>query len=337
MTWWSVCLWAGGLGVGDPQAPSSFWEQAIHLGQLQLAWLDDDEKQKEKADDDDDEDEDGDEDDAKEDDDDEEDEAKEDDDDDDDRPGPPGRRGGRDRRGHRPPPRPGVDVEFDIDMHGPPPPPMRPEDRLFRDGDFWILEASAIRMKATGPEKPFDPAGPIVLKLADGGEIEIVPSRFPGPPPGGPPHGGPGGMRRPGPPGGPPHGRGPFGPPSAGGPPGPPPGISRSLHDELRPTPPGEEMEAMGKKEMEIDREIRELRGLFGRAATTEKESLRQRITEKVKEQFQSRQDLRRAVLERIKQDLDRLDSSIKKREEGRDGLIDRRVQEILGDGAVDF
>jgi hypothetical protein len=232
---------------------------------------------------------------------------------------------------------------------------MRPEDRLFRDGEFWVLEGSAIRIKAIGEEKPFDPAGPITLKLADGREIEIMPSRMPGPPPGGPgmgpPPGGPG-SRRGGPGMGPPRGGGGFGPhpgdedefgPPRGegeppGPPhGPPPGIGRVLHDELRPTPPGKEVEELARKEVEIDREIHRLKRDWSQASSDQKELIKNQIVERVKAQFQARQDLRRFVLDRIRQDVDRLDTSIKKREEARDNLIQRRIGEILGDGSAEF
>ena len=251
-------------------------------------------------------------------------------------------------------------MDVDVEVHGPPP-PMRPEDRLFREGDFWVLEGSAIRIKANGEETPFDPTGPIVLKLADGREIEIVPSRMPGPPPGGPGagsrRGGPGmGPPRGGREGGPPPGGGPdgrrfgpprgeeeeFGPPQGEGEPpgpphGPPPGFGRVLHDELRPSPPGKEAEELAHKEVGIEREIHRLKRDWSQAVSDQKEPIKEQIIAKVKEQFQARQDLRRFVLDRIRQDVDRLDTSIKKREEARDSLIQRRIGEILGDGAAEF
>jgi hypothetical protein len=317
--WWTASLVAGSIFAGEPTTRTWAEEGRDQQGIGLLAWNDDEEV-----------------------------EGKDDDDDDDDdereksrrsRPREGRREGPFGRRPPGPPPGPpGIDVEFDIHV----PPPMRPEDRLIRDGEFWVLEQSAIRIKATDDNQPFDPAGPIKLKLEDGREIEILPSRFPGPPPVGPPHRGPFGGRGPHPGGPPPHDddrdeeAGRRGPPH-GGPHGPPPGFSRTLHDELRPMPPGKEVEEKAAKESQIEHEIRRLREGFGRAGTEEKEKLRAQIIEKVKEQFESRQDLRRAVLDRIRQDLERIETSIKKREEGRDGLIEKRIQEIVGDGSVDF
>jgi Spy/CpxP family protein refolding chaperone len=109
------------------------------------------------------------------------------------------------------------------------------------------------------------------------------------------------------------------------------------LHEELRPPAPSKEIEELGRREAELDRAIQQSRGALQRASSEEREKLRAEIAEQVKGQFQVRQDLRRLVLQRIKQDVERLEASIQRREEGKAGLIERRIQDLLGEGGDDF
>lgn len=204
--------------------------------------------------------------------------------------GPPPE-GGRPPRG---------DVEIDVDFGrtsrdrgrrggGPPP-------HVFRDGDRWVIEGVALILPAGAEDEkaPFDPEeGVLKLKLADGREIEVRPSRMPpGPPGGGPPRdgrggppregrGGPRGERgdRPGPPSdrpfGPPDGP-PPGPPedlADGRPPGPPDGPHPPfplgpphgpggpdgiLGSELRPSEPPRELMELERKERDLEHSIRQ-------------------------------------------------------------------------------
>jgi len=173
--------------------------------------------------------------------------------------------------------------------------------------------------------------------------------RTPARPPGGP--GGPG-MRRPG-------GPGMFRPSDSGGPGGPGgPGM-------LRPEGPGgagqhgararfghlrwphhnwesleqrdPEMYKLLKADHDLERQTRELAVQYRQAPDDEKSSIEKQMKEVVDKHFQVRQDRRRLELKRLEEELKRLRDSFEQRNKAREGIVEKRVSQLLGEDAPGF
>lgn len=68
-----------------------------------------------------------------------------------------------------------------------------------------------------------------------------------------------------------------------------------------------------------------------------ERGKLRRQVLENVAEQFRLRQEAREHSLRRMKEELERLERSIRQRAENRESLIQRRVDQLLGEDFFDF
>jgi len=155
---------------------------------------------------------------------------------------------------------------------------------------------------------------------------------------------------RPGPPGrqprAPEQGRAQF-PPGAGGPPGR--GPVGPGGPAGAPLPPGPDeffprVQELQKRHEQLEMRSRELAehlraGRFEPVPPEERERLRAELERTVNEQFDVRTELRRIDLERIERDLQRLHERVdslrrelERRQRERAGIIERRIQQLLGD-----
>ena len=176
-----------------------------------------------------------------------------------------------------------------------------------------------------------------------------------GPPPGrGPgPRGNAGGHRpfEPGPPGPPlgdvpdrpgfPGRPGPPGPPGLPGPQGPfypygPPRWPHRSWDTLEKNDP--EMYKLLKDDYDLESQERELVIQYRRAPAAQRTTVKQQLSELVNKHFEVRQDRRLLELKRLEEELKRLREAIDRRNEAREGLVGKRIVELLGEeNELDF
>jgi hypothetical protein len=102
--------------------------------------------------------------------------------------------------------------------------------------------------------------------------------------------------------------------------------------------PPDPEVQQLMRRQAEIEHRAARLAMAF-RAAKNEEERarLQREVLEHVAEQFKLRQEARERSLRRMKEELERLERSIRQRAENRESLIQRRLDQLLGEDFFDF
>jgi hypothetical protein len=117
------------------------------------------------------------------------------------------------------------------------------------------------------------------------------------------------------------------------GPPGMPfrPGFGPGFHDRASMEKSDPEMFKLFKEEMELDRKTRELVHHYRQASTAERDGIKKEIEKLVDQQFQVRQQHRQLGLKRFEEELQRLRSSIEKRNQSQKQIVEKRVAELLG------
>lgn len=86
--------------------------------------------------------------------------------------------------------------------------------------------------------------------------------------------------------------------------------------------------------EIRLERRSRRLAALAGKAEGGEKDSYATELKAVLEEMFELRQDLMKAELEDMERDLDRLRALIRKRQENRAAIIERRLGDLTGEHA---
>lgn len=163
-----------------------------------------------------------------------------------------------------------------------------------------------------------------------------------------PPAGGPGGPMAgpPGMPGGMPGGMPPGGMPGGpmgeggqgrrhggfmvpGGPFGPRGGMDMERQDP--------EMYKLLKEDNDLEGQTWELGMRYRRAPSEERAKIKQQLTELAGKQFEVRQQRRLLELKRLEEEIKRLREAIDRRKEARDSLVNKRIQQVIGDEDINF
>ena len=97
------------------------------------------------------------------------------------------------------------------------------------------------------------------------------------------------------------------------------------------------EMFKLMKEDDDLDRQTREVAMRHRRAPTEERVKIKQQLTDLVGKQFEVRQQRRMLELKRVEEELKRLREAIDRRKEARDSLVNKRVQQLIGEDMVDF
>ena len=102
-------------------------------------------------------------------------------------------------------------------------------------------------------------------------------------------------------------------------------------------SPDDDAMRKFSEEEVKAQRRTEELAERFRRAAGGEKERIGKELTETVTRHFDIRQERREHELKRLREQLERLEKSVRSRSTARNTIIERRVGELIGDSDVGF
>lgn len=91
------------------------------------------------------------------------------------------------------------------------------------------------------------------------------------------------------------------------------------------------------EKDIKLERASMELAEQFRRAGPDRQEEIRRELTELVTQHFDVRQQRRELEIERFKEQLERLQASLKRRAESKETVIRQRVAQLLGEDVIDF
>ncbi len=97
------------------------------------------------------------------------------------------------------------------------------------------------------------------------------------------------------------------------------------------------EMYKFLKADHDLERRTRELAVQYRQAPDDEKSSIEKQMKEVVDKHFQVRQDRRRLELKRLEEELKRLRDSFEQRNKAREGIVEKRVSQLLGQDAPEF
>ena len=86
------------------------------------------------------------------------------------------------------------------------------------------------------------------------------------------------------------------------------------------------------QKDMRLERATREMSREFRQIDSAEREELKEELMSLVHNHFEVRQQLRELRLKRMREELNRLEDAIERRNEARDEIISRRMAELTGD-----
>ena len=92
------------------------------------------------------------------------------------------------------------------------------------------------------------------------------------------------------------------------------------------------EMFEFFKRDNELNHECRALSMRFRRATGSQREEIKEKITTAVNKHFEVRQERRTHELQRLEKELDRLRSSIERRNEIRESIVGKRISQLLGE-----
>ena len=92
------------------------------------------------------------------------------------------------------------------------------------------------------------------------------------------------------------------------------------------------------QRSYELAQKIKRLRAMGDRADKSKLDDLIQDLEEAVAEHFEVRQAKRKLKLKRLEEELAKAKAAIDKREKGREQIIERRIEELIGrEGELDF
>ena len=97
------------------------------------------------------------------------------------------------------------------------------------------------------------------------------------------------------------------------------------------------EMEKLMQTDFNLDRESRELAGHYSQASKDTQEEIKKKLKEVVAKQFEARQERRTLELKRLEDEIKRIRESIDKKNSGKQQIVDRRVNELLGEDDTSF
>lgn len=97
------------------------------------------------------------------------------------------------------------------------------------------------------------------------------------------------------------------------------------------------EMYKLLKEDDDFERQTWELSMRYRRAPTEERAKIKQQLTELAGKQFEVRQQRRLLELKRLEEEIKRLREAIDRRKEARDSLVNKRIQQLIGDEDVVF
>ena len=100
--------------------------------------------------------------------------------------------------------------------------------------------------------------------------------------------------------------------------------------EELKELDP--ELYELEKADRELDRETFELSEQVRRALASKRKELVEQLAKVVTKHFDVRQARRELHLKRLEEELDKLRNSIKRRNDVRDDIIAKRVNELIGE-----
>ena len=86
------------------------------------------------------------------------------------------------------------------------------------------------------------------------------------------------------------------------------------------------------KRDFELEKATRDFAREYKQADSADRDELKGEIAASVTEHFEIRQRLRAMKLDRLREELKRIESGIQRRNEARDNIIDRRVAELTGE-----
>lgn len=95
---------------------------------------------------------------------------------------------------------------------------------------------------------------------------------------------------------------------------------------------PDPEMAEIAAADAELDARSRELAAQVQRTPEDKRPELREKLVNTVREQFELRQRRRVLELERLEAELKRLREAIDRRAEARDAIINKRVNQLVGE-----
>ncbi len=97
------------------------------------------------------------------------------------------------------------------------------------------------------------------------------------------------------------------------------------------------EMEKLTQIDFNLDRESRELAGQYRQGPKDKQDEIKKKLQEVVAKQFETRQQRRTLELKRLEDEIKRIRESIDKRNSGKQVIVDRRVNELLGQDDSSF
>ena len=97
------------------------------------------------------------------------------------------------------------------------------------------------------------------------------------------------------------------------------------------------EMEKLMQTDFNLDRESRELAGHYRQASKDTQEEIKKKLKEVIAKQFEARQERRTLELKRLEDEIKRIRESIDKKNSGKQQIVDRRVNELLGEDDTSF
>jgi len=92
------------------------------------------------------------------------------------------------------------------------------------------------------------------------------------------------------------------------------------------------EMYKLIKLDDDLDRQTRDLAMSYRRAPEAERAKIKAKISELVAKQFEVRQERRLLEVKRLEEEIKRLRETIERRKDAREGLVKKRVGQLIGD-----
>jgi chromosome segregation ATPase len=91
------------------------------------------------------------------------------------------------------------------------------------------------------------------------------------------------------------------------------------------------EMEKLIQNDFSLDRESRELAAQFQQASKSDREDIKKKLADVVAKQFEARQQRRELELKRLEEEIKRIRERIDKGNSDKKQIVDRRVNQLLG------
>ncbi len=114
------------------------------------------------------------------------------------------------------------------------------------------------------------------------------------------------------------------------------PGSPSPMHDRRAPEGNPEMLELL-QADRELEHQTRRMAAHYREAPESKRAEIKEQLEEMVNKHFDIRQKRRGAELERLEKELSRVKNVLERREKARKMLIQQRIGELVGDGAVNF